>query len=248
MENLEEKYVNARINYCAAELGVEPEAIVELFLTALGKRALAKGDSDTIRSLILEYLRKVSENSSDTARLLSKLGIDSYCLRIRGSNVIHLSDESEELSEQRDMVLSWKPGSIAIFPPYLTDEMRERVSQLLIPETVEKIGRYSFEWMSIKELVFPGKMKEIPEGVCCGCHALETVVLPEGAIKIGHSAFRFCEKLKEIIIPSTVEKIEDLAFERCYSLSDETRRRIEEIGGEGVFGENTKEDEKEDES
>ena len=243
MENLEEKYVNARINQSAAELSVTPATIVELFLTALWKRALAEGGSDTIRNLLHGYLLSPNVNSSVLADVFSKMGVKDFTARLPGSNVIYISEGPVKLEEEHDLNFSWVPETTSISSPCLSFDVRRRVSRIEIPGTVETIGEHAFAWTAIREMVFPPRIKEIPSGVCCGCSELEAVILPEGVTKIGHSAFRYCEKLKEIIIPATVEEIGGLAFERC-ALPEDVKQRILAIGGAAAFKEVDTEDAK----
>lgn len=44
------------------------------------------------------------------------------------------------------------------------------------------------------------------------CRNIQSVVIPEGVLKIGESAFENCESLKEIIVPDTVTEISKRAF------------------------------------
>ena len=55
-----------------------------------------------------------------------------------------------------------------------------------------------------------------------GCTGLENVVLNEGLVEIGGSAFNTCTSLGSIHIPSTVTAIGGYCFERCTSLSKVT--------------------------
>lgn len=50
--------------------------------------------------------------------------------------------------------------------------------------------------------------------------AVETVVIPEGAITIGYNAFFGCENLKKVVLPSTIEQIYDEAFAQCPNLTE----------------------------
>ena len=233
MQNIALNYVSARINKSAEDLCIGRDEMEKLFLSELWSKAIKDGDKETIHRLLQEFLRSQKVNSSDIANLFSKMGVKDFTARLPGSNVIYISEGPVE--EERELKLSWVPESTSVSSPYLSHDIRRRVSQIEIPETVEKIEGDAFEWTAIREMVFPQRIIEIPSGVCCGCSELAAVILPEGVTKIKHSAFRFCEKLEKINIPSTVEEIEDLAFEDCDLLPEDVKQQILAIGGAAAF-------------
>ena len=72
----------------------------------------------------------------------------------------------------------------------------ETITQVVIPESVAKIGMFAFY----------------------GCVNLTKVELNDGVKSIGREAFAKCARLTEITIPKSVEKINSGAFYRCYTL------------------------------
>ena len=70
------------------------------------------------------------------------------------------------------------------------------VKQYIIGESVQKIGEYAFIDSSI-----------------------ESVILSEGLIHIGHHAFSGCSKLTSINIPNSTKRIDTYAFWKCTGLS-----------------------------
>jgi len=66
-------------------------------------------------------------------------------------------------------------------------------STLIIPDSVEVIGRGVFE----------------------GCKKLEKVEIPKNIVEIGSWAFDGCERLEKIIIPRSVKNIGFCAFRGC---------------------------------
>lgn len=70
------------------------------------------------------------------------------------------------------------------------------VKQYIIGESVQKIGEYAFIDSSI-----------------------ESVILTEGLIHIGHHAFSGCSKLTSINIPNSTKRIDTYAFWKCTGLS-----------------------------
>lgn len=47
---------------------------------------------------------------------------------------------------------------------------------------------------------------------------MKRVVIPDGVLEIGKSAFSFCSSLEEIVIPESVKRLAEDAFFRCSSL------------------------------
>lgn len=247
-KNFESKYVFSRIEKCASELSSSTKEIAELFLSNIWREMMNRGETTKLMDLVRELITSHTNPTADIHGALSVLGVTDYTVRLPKRAELLCSPGTTESSRERNLTLTFVPGTKIIPSDCLIGWERHRVSHIVIPDTTEKIESDAFAWSNILDLVFPATIKEIPCSVCCGCKKLETVVLPVGITKIDDGAFRFCDSLKEIDIPSTVTSIGHLAFEDCDLLPEETRRKIIAIGGEEVFGENTKEDKKDDES
>ena len=95
---------------------------------------------------------------------------------------------------------------------YLNNEL---VEELLIPEGVNGIGRYSF----------------------CGCTSLKSIVLPDTVSSIGAYAFYNCRNLASFTIPDSVTSIESYTFYNCYGLeSIVVPNCVESIGYRAFYG------------
>ena len=70
----------------------------------------------------------------------------------------------------------------------------------------------------IKELILPSTVKEIGRSTFAENQKLESVVLNEGLVTIGHKAFVSNPSLKEIVIPKTVEFVTEMDFNMCSGL------------------------------
>ena len=66
---------------------------------------------------------------------------------------------------------------------------------------------------TIKKVIWPTELKEIPKEIFFGCTALEEIVISDGVTTISEKAFRNCESLKKITIPASVTNIHEKAFE-----------------------------------
>lgn len=70
---------------------------------------------------------------------------------------------------------------------------------------------------SLRRVVLPDGLKQIPDGAFSGCTNLEEVIIPDSVEKIGDS-FEDCVSLKMITIPKNVKDIAVWAFKNCTSL------------------------------
>jgi len=240
-KNFETRYVLARIEQCAAELSSSTEEMTKLFLKAIWEQMKASGETTMLRDVVREYLASSVVTVSDIHDTLSALGVADYSLLFPRKKEVLRFLGAEDYSYDPELTLLFVPG---------TKEIHDigHPSRIVIPDSVEKIASGAFVYWRIQELVFPSAIEEIPPGVCSECGELKTVFLPEGITKIGAFAFENCHSLMEINLPSTLTSIGYRAFEGCESLSEETKRKILDIGGDDVFGENTKEDKKDDDS
>lgn len=102
----------------------------------------------------------------------------------------------------------------------------EHVSELIIPEGVEKIDfdyKNEFGWYrnhktSIKKISFPSTLKNIPDCLFDGCESLESISLEKGVETIGFNAFSGCKRLKKVQFPKGLKNISIGAFFGCNAL------------------------------
>ena len=92
---------------------------------------------------------------------------------------------------------------------------------------------------NLKEVVFRGNWKTIPDGMFSGT-GLEKIVIPEGVTEIGYGAFS-CSSLKEVVLPRTLTKIGDYAFSGTKLTSITLPTGITEIGSDAFSGSSLKE-------
>ena len=120
----------------------------------------------------------------------------------------------------------------------------ERVSEITIPESVNKIPRYAFmfdnlrcihlhngvtkigacafDHAGLEEFTMPNSVTEIEGNLFNACRELKSVTLSSGLAEIPMCTFNECTSLTEIIIPEGVKTIGLTAFYRCLSLVDIT--------------------------
>ena len=84
-----------------------------------------------------------------------------------------------------------------------------------IPNTVKKIGDYSFyDCDFLKSLILPNSVKTIGISAFESC-SLTSIILNEGLTSIGESAFMHCGSLESIEIPNTVTTMGGGVFHDC---------------------------------
>lgn len=90
------------------------------------------------------------------------------------------------------------------------------IEQLKIPDDVEQINEYAFNYTDIKRLIVPKNINEIPDEAFLGCSNMEYAEL--NSKKIGYCAFEGCSKLAEVYIKDQIKETEYSSFTGCTSL------------------------------
>lgn len=95
----------------------------------------------------------------------------------------------------------------------------ERLTLLVLPETLEIIGSHAFaSCSSLTDLIIPGGVKNISDCAFAHCISLKTVQIKQGVEQIGENAFTSCLSLTNITLPSTILEIADNAFDNTDSI------------------------------
>ena len=119
----------------------------------------------------------------------------------------------------------------------------ETVTELVIPESIDKVKPYSFFGSSIKSLIvndnvtsigefafsesrllqsakLSNNISDISTGAFKACSALTSINIPDALPTINDETFSGCSSLPEIRIPETVNSIRNSAFYGCPELSE----------------------------
>ena len=121
--------------------------------------------------------------------------VDTYAFEnCTGLKAVHITDLAawSSIEFQWSRIGSSNPLCYA-YDLYLNGE---KVSDIVIPEGVTRIGSHAFDH----------------------CGPLTSVVIPEGVTSIGENAFRSCISLTSVTIPSSMARIESQAFLWCKKL------------------------------
>lgn len=100
--------------------------------------------------------------------------------------------------------------------------------------TMQKSGKAFYFSSTIKKVVFPKNLKEIPNYLFESCKDLSEIILPEDLEIIGQGAFED-SAISSIVFPKKLKKIYDYAFRSCVNLVSITIPESIEYIGTGTF-------------
>ena len=87
---------------------------------------------------------------------------------------------------------------------------------LIFPEGLSVVTKYSFRKNNFSRIVFPSTLKIIEEYAFSLSDRISgQVEFPEGFISIGQSAFYGCKNIQSLILPSTLQTIQKQSFYNC---------------------------------
>ncbi len=93
------------------------------------------------------------------------------------------------------------------------------IEDLVIPDTVTKIGKYAFyNCKSFKSIKIGKNVQAIGDCAFYGCANVVSIQIPEKVTTIGRQSFAECEKLETVTLSKNVESIGEFAFSDCLKL------------------------------
>ena len=100
------------------------------------------------------------------------------------------------------------------------EKTRKAITSVIVPETVETLGKSVFlACGNLQTVVLPKNIKILDENVFAHCDKLASVRLPENLESILSLAFLNCAKLTELILPDWITEITPSSFGDCYQLT-----------------------------
>ena len=96
--------------------------------------------------------------------------------------------------------------------PFVKDDSRPGLTEVMLPTTLEKIGAKAFENTSLTYVDIPDSVGNIEIGAFRFSSDLESVKLPAGLTELTAAVFEGNTKLKQLILPDKVAKIDSNAF------------------------------------
>ena len=131
-------------------------------------------------------------------------------------NSVHISSIDAWLNLNFDSVTSTSNPCYNGASIYLNNEL---LTELIIPDSVTKIGSYALQGCSsLTSVTIPNSVTSIGYYAFQGCSSLKTVTISNSVTSIGEDAFCFCSRLTNIAIPDSITSIGKDAFLACSSL------------------------------
>lgn len=87
----------------------------------------------------------------------------------------------------------------------------KELTEVVIPDDITKIGKYTFYYIPISSVIIPNSVKEIGDSAFCGS-SISNVVIPDSVSKIGNEAFSWCKNLSSIFLGKNLKYIGEYAF------------------------------------
>ncbi len=108
----------------------------------------------------------------------------------------------------------------------------EEIHNLVIPNTVTKLGRYAFyNCRGITNVTIPNSVTSIGDYAFAGISDLTSIILPNSITEMGEGIFINCTGLVDVNIPNQLTKIPDHTFAACFSIpSIEIPNSVTHIG------------------
>ena len=95
-----------------------------------------------------------------------------------------------------------------------------KLESITIPHTVNAIGKYAFQdTPSLTEINIPNGIMTIPEG-CFARSGITEAIIPDSVYTIERYAFKSCENLERVVLPESLNSIASEVFTNCSSLSE----------------------------
>lgn len=96
-----------------------------------------------------------------------------------------------------------------------------KVGSYAIPEGVEDVGEYAFEYCGkLSEVTIPGSVRHLDDFAFSGCGGVTGMDIPGGVRQIGIYAFYNCGALERVTIPGSVSEIGYGVFDGCGKLGE----------------------------
>lgn len=107
--------------------------------------------------------------------------------------------------------------------------------EFTVPDSVVKIGPYSFKGANIEKVIIGDSVKEISEAAFYAGFGIESVIIGNGVSVIGEKAFYYCCNMTDLELGSNVTTIGRNAFQDCHLLRNFTLGNKVEIIGARAF-------------
>lgn len=211
--------------YLAAFENFNPESKIAKYAKKCYEDAFSALLSRDRADLLPAFLSLWKKMDSDVFRVLHKMAKQAK----KAEFLIYLEDWSMQNVTQKAAAAPKKASS----PKVATSEQKNfeisrgvlkqykgRAGEVVIPETVTKIGEKAFrDCRKVKKVIMHDGVTKIETAAFFGCSSLTEITIGNGVTQIAKAAFWDCKALQRIVIPATVTNIGACVFEGCDSLT-----------------------------
>ena len=100
-------------------------------------------------------------------------------------------------------------------------EGKQKLRNIFLPDTLKKIGQYSFKnAVNLNHVTIPEFVTIIDTGAFEGCSSLAEIDIPYRVGTISKNAFKGCDQLKRVILPPRLVKINEGILANCSALKE----------------------------
>ena len=103
---------------------------------------------------------------------------------------------------------------------FFTGPYQIRPEEILLPQSLKKIGNFAFTLSVYGNLTLPDGLQEIGEDAFEACRITGELRIPGTVQRIGSFAFLDCDELESLVLAEGVKEIGSQAFARCGSLKE----------------------------
>lgn len=176
--------------------------------------------------------RELNENPNSLTALKKNWGFEKKkdgTLKITSykgkSTVINVPKEIGGAAVTEIGEWAFSPHAYRIKQP--TRDLRGKITKVILPEGLKKIGRSAFRDLTLLESVnIPDTVKSIGERAFSDCYSLKVIIVPEGVTRIDDNAFSMKSgfgKLEYVQLPKTLSYFKkDCKRVRVYLFNDVT--------------------------
>ena len=218
LERMREIYSGMKVSVTGTKEDVEQwKRLVETYLHNL--------DFVAAESVVKKILEAVpSDRFANT--LYSQLQDWKY-YEVKNSVLIGYS------GKQKELILP--PGIIEIYDQAF--RANPDIENVIIPDSVRRIGNEAFSWTKIMEIILPTSVYELGENVFSYCHQLKTASISDKIDRIPAHAFEGCVSLENIVLSKRIKHLGEFAFADCCKLQGTLSfPNIETIGACAFYG------------
>lgn len=172
----------------------------------------------------VDYWWAISPIANQGVELSSENKYKSYLSHLKKGEEFMVEDGDFEIVDgtleayngsETDIVIPERVNKIGNYAFDYSD-----ISSVVIPDSVKKIENYAFSYCeNLVSVKLPPKIKMIDDHTFYNCIELTSIEIPNGVTKIGSNAFTDCSSLQSVTLPDTVIEIKSEAFYGCSNLN-----------------------------